>query len=63
MMGALGDFENTIYRAGYDKYWAMGMFIAATYIICVVFMNMLIAIMGETFGSVTEEAEESGLRE
>jgi len=63
MMGALGDFDNEIYRVGYDTYWAMGMFIAATYIICVVFMNMLIAIMGETFGSVTEEAEESGLRE
>jgi len=63
MMGALGDFENTIYRNGYDTYWAMGMFNMATFIISVVFMNMLIAIMGETFGVVSEESEESGLRE
>lgn len=63
MMGALGDFDNNIYRVGYDTYWAMGMFILATFIICVVFMNMLIAIMGETFGQVTEESEESGLKE
>lgn len=63
MMGALGDFENTIYRVGYDKYFAMAMFCLATFIICVVFMNMLIAIMGETFGAVNEESEQSGIRE
>ena len=63
MMGALGDFDSTIYRTGYDKYFAMAMFLMATFIISVVFMNMLIAIMGETFGQVTEAAQESGLRE
>jgi hypothetical protein len=63
MMGALGDFDSTIYRVGYDKYFAIGMFLLATFIISVVFMNMLIAIMGETFGQVLEVAEESGLRE
>jgi hypothetical protein len=57
MMGALGDFDNQIYRVGYDKYWALGMFLLATFVICVVFMNMLIAIMGETFGTVTELSE------
>jgi len=62
-MGALGDFDSTIYRVGYDKYYAFAMFVLATFIIAVVFMNMLIAIMGETFGAVTEAAEESGLRE
>ena len=41
----------------------MGMFLLATFIIAVVFMNMLIAIMGDTFGKVLEVAEESGLRE
>ena len=39
------------------------MFLLATFIIAVVFMNMLIAIMGETFGSVQEASVESGLRE
>jgi hypothetical protein len=50
MMGALGDFDSTVYRMGYDRYFAVGMFLLATFIISVVFMNMLIAIMGETFG-------------
>ena len=50
MMGALGDFDSTRYRTGYDRYFSMVMFLLATFIICVVFMNMLIAIMGETFG-------------
>jgi hypothetical protein len=39
------------------------MFTLATFLIAVVFMNMLIAIMGETFGDVLESAEESGLNE
>lgn len=63
MMGALGDFDSTRYRTGYDRYFSMVMFLLATFIICVVFMNMLIAIMGETFGQVLEVSEESGLRE
>lgn len=63
MLGALGDFEVGVYKLGYDRYAAMAMFIIATFIICVVFMNMLIAIMGETFGQVTEESEISGLKE
>jgi hypothetical protein len=50
MMGALGDFDSTIYRVGYDRYFAFAMFVLATFIISVVFMNMLIAIMGDTFG-------------
>lgn len=54
MLGALGDFDSTIYRVGFDKYAASFMFYLATFVIAVVFMNMLIAIMGETFGSVTE---------
>lgn len=63
MMGALGDFDSARYRIGYDRYFAMMMFLLATFIICVVFMNMLIAIMGETFGQVQEVSHESGLRE
>jgi hypothetical protein len=61
MMGALGDFESAIYETGWDRYFAIGMFLLATFFICVVFMNMLIAIMSETFAQVTEEAVESGL--
>ena len=63
MMGALGDFESAAYTVGCDHLSVTFMFILATFIICVVFMNMLIAIMGETFGNVTEECEISGLKE
>lgn len=50
MLGALGDFDSTRYKVGPDGDRASMMFLMATFIICVVFMNMLIAIMGETFG-------------
>jgi hypothetical protein len=63
MLGALGSFDSTLYREGPDKYRAMLMFLLATFIIQVVFMNMLIAIMGETFGQVLEASVESGIRE
>ena len=63
LMGALGDFDSSLYTNGVDKYAAMSMFLLALFIIAVVFMNMLIAIMGDTFGQVLEGATESGIRE
>jgi hypothetical protein len=63
MLGALGDFDITVFNDGPDKYIALSMFLLATFIISVVFMNMLIAIMGETFGKVLEKSVESGIRE
>jgi hypothetical protein len=63
LLGALGDFDSGLYSEGPDKYAAMTMFLLALFIIAVVFMNMLIAIMGETFAQVLEGAVESGIRE
>lgn len=63
LLGALGDFDDQIYKQGSNRYAAMSMFLLATFIIAVVFMNMLIAIMGETFGQVLETSVESGIRE
>jgi hypothetical protein len=63
LMGALGDFDSGLYTEGSDKYAAFTMFLLATFIIAVVFMNMLIALLGETFGQVLETAVESGIRE
>jgi len=62
-MGALGDFSTDEFQEGYNANAAMSMFILASFIILVVFMNMLIAIMGDTFGRVQETAEENGLNE
>ena len=63
MIGALGNFTTDRFRVGEIKYFAMGMFMLATFVVSVVFMNMLIAIMGDTFGRVLEGAEENGLKE
>lgn len=59
----LGEFAYDGYSVGPNKYSAWAMFLLATFLSCVVFMNMLIAIMGETFGDVTEKAEQNGLKE
>lgn len=63
LLGALGDFDPAAYAQGPDSTRAQIMFLLATFIICVVFMNMLIAIMGDTFGKVSEAQVESGIRE
>ena len=63
LLGALGDFDVTMYQVGSDANYSLIMFVLATFIIQVVFMNMLIAIMGNTFALVQEAAEENGLRE
>lgn len=63
LLGSLGDFDVSLYQHGSDANYSLFMFVVATFIIQVVFMNMLIAIMGNTFSLVQEAAEESGLRE
>lgn len=39
------------------------MFLASTFIVAVVFMNMLIAIMSNTYGEVQDGAVENGIKE
>jgi len=46
LMGAIGDFDLDMYKVGYQRYAALGMFLLCTMLVTVVFMNMLIAIMG-----------------
>jgi len=41
----------------------MVMFLASTFIVAVVFMNMLIAIMSNTYGEVQDGAVENGIKE
>ena len=54
MLGALGDFDTSVFNQGYMGKQTMIMFILATFSIAVLFMNMLIAIMSETFAQVLE---------
>jgi hypothetical protein len=62
-LGALGAFDSGLYTKGPGRYRAMFMFVVATFFIQVVFMNMLIAIMGDTFAQVLEKSVESGIKE
>lgn len=57
MLGALGDFDTGTYVVGYERYSMFAMFLLATFTVSVIFMNMLIAIMSDTFARVTAEAE------
>ena len=49
-LGVLGNYDATLYRSGHDMIVSNAMFFFCTFIITVVFMNMVIAIMGDTFG-------------
>ena len=41
----------------------ISLFIVATFLTQITILNMLIAIMGDTFGKVTEIKEQAGLKE
>lgn len=56
------DIDGTITK-GLDVRIAWTMFFFATFLICVLFMNMLIAIMGDTFGNVLAQKDANSLRE
>ena len=56
LMG-MGDFNYDEYGKGKSSVLVWAFFLSATFIICIVFMNMLIAIMGDTFGTVLESQE------
>lgn len=55
----LGEFDSEGYGQGPNKIMAYCFFFLATFLILVVFMNMLIAIMGGTFSTVVDEKEQS----
>jgi hypothetical protein len=63
VIGALGEFITARFRHGPSKYAVMFMFLLSTFFVSVVFMNMLIAIMSDTFSNVQDGEEENGLEE
>lgn len=58
----LGDFNKDNYSLS-DNVIVWVMFLIATFLVQLVFMNMLIAIMGESFGRITAMQEQSTLKE
>jgi hypothetical protein len=60
---ALGDFQyDGFIKSKYD-FLLWGAFVLCTFLMIVVFMNMIIAIMGNTFGEVMEKRYETALNE
>ena len=65
IIGALGNLDDGRFRRGDPilQRPTMAMFLASTFIVAVVFMNMLIAIMSNTYGEVQDGAVENGIKE
>ena len=62
-MLALGEFSTDNFSNNPNSGLAWLLFVGATFVTQITILNMLIAIMGDTFGRVTEVKEQSGLRE
>ena len=62
-MLSLGEFEVDNFEGEGKDIIIWIIFITTTFITQVTFLNMLIAIMGDTFSRVTESKAQSGLRE
>ena len=62
-MGALGSMNDNRFRHGKMKDFVMFMFLSSTFFVTVVFMNMLICVMMNTYARVSEEAELSAIQE
>ena len=56
----LNGFEN---KGPINKFFLWMIFFGATFMLQVTFMNMLIAIMGNTFGEVMEKKTQSAIEE
>ena len=61
-MIALGQFECGSIGDGPSAFFAWVAFLCTAYCLTIVFMNLLIAIMGNTFGEVLEIREQAALK-
>ena len=61
-MLALGEFDFDNYEAGPQTYLCYLLFLSATFMTQITFLNMLIALMGDTFAKVMEQKEQFGLQ-
>ena len=60
---SLGEFDTGNYALSGKDYIVWLVFIATTFITQITFLNMLIAIMGDTFDRASEVKEQSALKE
>ena len=57
----IGMYDVTVYGQGRDEYFIWVVFLIATFVNLIVFMNMLIAIMSKTFTDVMENEQQSSV--
>jgi hypothetical protein len=62
-MQSLGDFSTDSYNSGDNPHMIWLFFIVTTFLTSITILNMLIAVMGDTFGRETEIKERQILRE
>ena len=62
-MLSLGEFDTEAYQSDGEDIVVWTIFIATTFITQITFLNMLIAVMGDTFDRVSEVKEQSALAE
>ena len=60
---ALGDFHYSGFNGSQYDVLLWGFFMLCTFLMIVVFMNMIIAIMGNTFGNVMDAQYENAMNE
>ena len=60
---ALGEFNTENFKFEGEDYLIWFIFICTTFITQITFLNMLIAIMGDTFDRVSEVKQQSALKE
>lgn len=60
-MLSLGEFSMDNFEDNPQTYLVLCIFLAATFFTQVTFLNMLIALMGDTFGRVIESKDQFGL--
>ena len=62
---SLGEFDYGTFdkKGNFTKFLLWGIFVFGTFMLQITFMNMLIAIMGEVFATVSEGKAQSSLSE
>ena len=61
---SLGEFEVDAYRGSETRQWLVyTLFLLSSFLIQITFLNMLIAIMGDTFDRATEERDNNARQE
>ena len=60
---SLGEFDLDTFGEGPNTIWCYGYFVVASFMIIIIFLNMLIAIMADSFSQAIEQRQLNGIKE